>query len=541
MRDNVDEGDQALDSLFGPYDFLDSGLAQLPQSEPSSGRMSESPEDDKIRGQGVLDAFPDPTAGAMLPPEDRFQPVKSEEDRKPGSTDGSEVSSEQAQAPAPKRGRAGAPSGKQLQPPTKGELQDKADRCRARNREHARQTRRRKKEFVENLQLSVTNLTRENEAMAQRLREADARDSRRARRVETVDALLNLRVADDPQIDPDDPDSEERLWNELVEPDFELHLPHTPYRSFAPYEQTVSGRTVTGVRAAISDVKSLRTCLAALTRLPRSQGSEAEAAAARAAAAAARAALDEQRSSSDQGESGRQTRSGGRRSKEPEHDESEMPPQEGRAECVLERASVAWTADGTLLAPWVLRVANAEGRCVLSQRGTAKAMFRAAPRGVRGDRVARLELTFDTIGLWQQLTRASRSPVAEPYAAVPNTLEDALQDSKDARVVTSATRPFVIEHVNDAWVRLCGFSADEAVGKTLACLQGPLSERDEITKIVDQAARGHAYSALITNYTKQGQRFQNFLRVVPLVRGNDDAQPSHMLGVLQDVQPQLAG
>ena len=114
MRDNVDEGDQALDSLFGPYDFLDSGLAQLPQSEPSSGRMSESPEDDKIRGQGVLDAFPDPTAGAMLPPEDRFQPVKSEEDRKPGSTDGSEVSSEQAQAPAPKRGRAGAPSGKEV-------------------------------------------------------------------------------------------------------------------------------------------------------------------------------------------------------------------------------------------------------------------------------------------------------------------------------------------------------------------------------------------------------------------------------------------
>ena len=116
-------------------------------------------------------------------------------------------------------------------------------------------------------------------------------------------------------------------------------------------------------------------------------------------------------------------------------------------------------------------------------------MFRAAPRGVRGDRVARLELTFDTIGLWQQLTRASRSPVAEPYTAVPNTLEDALQESKDARVVTSTTRPFVIEHVNDAWVRLCGFSADEAVGKTLACLQGPLSERDEITKIVDQAAR----------------------------------------------------
>ena len=225
MRDNVDEGDQALDSCSAPTTSSTADWPNCPRN-PSRARAAcpSRPEDDKIRGQGVLDAFPDPTAGAMLPPEDRFQPVKSEEDRKPGSTDGSEVSSEQAQAPAPKRGRAGAPSGKQLQPPTKGELQDKADRCRARNREHARQTRRRKKEFVENLQLSVTNLTRENEAMAQRLREADARDARRARRVETVDALLNLRVSDDPQIDPDDPDSEERLWNELVEPDFELHL-----------------------------------------------------------------------------------------------------------------------------------------------------------------------------------------------------------------------------------------------------------------------------------------------------------------------------
>ena len=106
------------------------------------------------------------------------------------------------------------------------------------------------------------------------------------------------------------------------------------------------------MRAAISDVKSLEDLPSSSPRLPRSQGSEAEAAAARAAAAAARAALDEQRSSSDQGESGRQTRSGGRRSKEPEHDESEMPPQEGRAECVLERASVrldgGWDPTSTL-------------------------------------------------------------------------------------------------------------------------------------------------------------------------------------------------
>ena len=131
----------------------------------------------------------------------------------------------------------------------------------------------------------------------------------------------------------------------------------------------------------------------------------------------------------------------------------------------------------------------------------------AAPRGVRGDRVARLELTFDTIGLWQQLTRASRSPVAEPYAAVPNTLEDALQDSKDARVVTSATRPFVIEHASTTpGCASAGLVPTRPWARPWRASRGP-PERDEITKIVDQAARGHACSALITNYTKQGQRF----------------------------------
>ena len=161
-------------------------------------------------------------------------------------------------------------------------------------------------------------------------------------------------------------------------------------------------------------------------------------------------------------------------------------------------------------------------------------MFRAAPRGVRGDRVARLELTFDTIGLWQQLTRASRSPVAEPYAAVPNTLEDALQESKDARVVTSATRPFVIEHVNDAWTKLCGFTAEEAVGNTLAMLQGPDTEKGEVAKLVAGCEDGHATSALLTNYTKEGDKFQNFLRVFPLTE-EGGSKVSHMLGVLQNV------
>ncbi|KAH8065810.1 PAS domain-containing protein [Aureococcus anophagefferens] len=271
------------------------------------------------------------------------------------------------------------------------ELQDKADRCRARNREHARQTRRRKKEFVENLQVSVQTLTRENEMMAARPATWTSATTKRAQRVDTVARILTLRVSETDQ-GADDP----AFWGELVEPDFELRLPHTPYAARQP-QGRVPARAVGEV-----------------------------------------------------------------------------------------------------------------------------------------DRVVCLEFMFDTVGLWQQLTRAARSPTAEPYVAIPNTLDDAVRDSEDARVVTTAKRPFVIEHVNDAWTKLCGFTAEEAVGKTLAILQGPDTEKGEVADLVRGCEDGHATSALLTNYTKEGDKFQNFLRVFPLTE-DDGTKVSHMLGVLQNV------
>ena len=185
------------------------------------------------------------------------------------------------------------------------------------------------------------------------------------------------------------------------------------------------------------------------------------------------------------------------------------------------------------MATWTLRVSDSRRRVVLQQRGSLKAAFRPAPVG-EVDRIVCLEFMFDTVGLWQQLTRAARSPTAEPYVAIPNTLDDAVRDSEDARVVTTAKRPFVIEHVNDAWTKLCGFSAEEAVGKTLAILQGPDTEKGEVADLVRGCEDGHATSALLTNYTKEGDKFQNFLRVFPLTE-DDGTKVSHMLGVLQNV------
>lgn len=385
------------------------------------------------------------------------------------------------------------------------ELQDKADRCRARNREHARQTRRRKKEFVENLQVSVQQLSRENEIMAGRLANLDERAQERDRRAKAVEDILALRVSDD---------DDAEVWGKLVEPDFELKLPHTPYRSFPAYEATANGRTVSGVPATMADVKSLRVCLGALKRrLARKSNQDA--------------ARKQQVDQSVGLVSDPHTSS----------DECSFD-----TECVLERAGVAWAADGSLMAPWVLRVCDDKRQVILQQRGMLRAQFRGKSSTARGEdddkplkpeRVAVLELAFDTVAFWQQLQRGLRPD--RLFKAVPNTLDAALQPSDDARVITSATRPFVIEHVNGAWTKLCGYDPDECLGKTLAILQGPDTNMDAVHHVNADAAQGHATSALLTNYSKDGHKFQNYVRVFPLVDDDGSTKISHMLGVLQNV------
>jgi len=217
MREEPEVQDAALDSLFGPFDFMES---QLGSSEGRGDRMSESPPAPSD-GRVVVkaEAFPvlDAASGGLDVLRDSPLPPKAKALAPP--VPGSPAD---AVEPDPKRGRKGPRDRDDASPGDAGcsanvekmerdhstgslgsldcggpDAQSKADRCRARNREHARQTRRRKKEFVEGLQVSVQALQRENGLMAARLRELDARDHDKAARADTVAAVLALRVASD--------------------------------------------------------------------------------------------------------------------------------------------------------------------------------------------------------------------------------------------------------------------------------------------------------------------------------------------------------
>ncbi|CAM9319484.1 unnamed protein product [Ectocarpus sp. 6 AP-2014] len=126
----------------------------------------------------------------------------------------------------------------------------KTEMAKERNRLHARNTRARKKQYMEELKDKVESLHTKR-ASAAHSKEATARgeEEQIARWAATLKKVLDLRC--EGVVD-------EAAWNEVLTEDFELSLPLTPYRKFDPAD--VEGgrrRVLVGVEGMISDTASL--------------------------------------------------------------------------------------------------------------------------------------------------------------------------------------------------------------------------------------------------------------------------------------------
>eukprot|EP00519_Triparma_laevis_P010183 CAMPEP_0182520390 /NCGR_PEP_ID=MMETSP1321-20130603/45591_1 /TAXON_ID=91990 /ORGANISM="Bolidomonas sp., Strain RCC1657" /LENGTH=345 /DNA_ID=CAMNT_0024728403 /DNA_START=12 /DNA_END=1049 /DNA_ORIENTATION=+ len=93
------------------------------------------------------------------------------------------------------------------------------------------------------------------------------------------------------------------------------------------------------------------------------------------------------------------------------------------------------------------------------------------------------------------------------------TIEEAFAASDDARVITELTPPFKIKSVNSAWVSLCGFTAEESMGKHLGILQGDRTDANELERLTAQILAGVPSEAKLVNYTKEGREFRNNLKI----------------------------
>lgn len=132
-------------------------------------------------------------------------------------------------------------------------------------------------------------------------------------------------------------------------------------------------------------------------------------------------------------------------------------------------------------------------------------------------------------------TRMSKQQECPLVVGTPFTVDGAMRDSAQARVVTEAAAPHTIVYVNRAWEKLCGYSAEEVLGiQGLGFLQGPLTASHMVEKLdhaVNSCTRGRV---IVTNYKKDGTPFQNLVQVTPLLGSN--GRITHLLGILQNVQ-----
>jgi PAS domain S-box-containing protein len=116
----------------------------------------------------------------------------------------------------------------------------------------------------------------------------------------------------------------------------------------------------------------------------------------------------------------------------------------------------------------------------------------------------------------------------ERIIVIPSSADKVRQIEDVPIVITSPSPKFTITHVNQAWVGLCGFSTEEAIGKTLSLLHGTETDRSIVTEIQQAIVNSEPIEKEVVNYSSNGRKFRNHLKIKPLDDGT-------LVGVLQDM------
>lgn len=269
---------------------------------------------------------------------------------------------------------------------------------------------------------------------------------------------------------------DEAEWSKLLAEDFKLTMPVTPYRSFSPADVVNNRRVLLGVDGMVADTASLQVMCDNI---------------------------------------GVKTRQC-----------------EGRVkiEYLLgsDTADNCFFGNSGLMCTFMMRTVDAKAHgalCECEKSGILRARF-----AEEGGLLEELEMTFDGIAMYHQLMRAKGQT---EFPLVPNTLSAVLKNKSDHIVVTTAQRPFCITHVNEAWTQLCGFELGECKGKNLSILQGPETDMETVSKLVDITQKGYPASMIVTNYSKDGRPFRNHLRCYPV--SDDSGEITNIVGYLDEI------
>jgi PAS domain S-box-containing protein len=107
---------------------------------------------------------------------------------------------------------------------------------------------------------------------------------------------------------------------------------------------------------------------------------------------------------------------------------------------------------------------------------------------------------------------------SDPFAA-------AVRATRMAMVITDPTQPDnPIVFANEAFQRLTGYDLEEIIGRNCRFLQGPNTDRDDISKVRQAIDAGDDIEIDLLNYRKDGSTFWNALYLSPVYANDNTIQ-----------------
>lgn len=116
-------------------------------------------------------------------------------------------------------------------------------------------------------------------------------------------------------------------------------------------------------------------------------------------------------------------------------------------------------------------------------------------------------------------------------------LESVVVNTKDAVMITEA-EPFDfpgprIIYVNEAFTKMTGYTAEEVIGKSPRILQGPESDKNELSRLGKSLREWETAEITIINYKKNGEKFWINFTVIPVA--DETGWFTHWIAIERDV------